>query len=101
MLFRSLIENNFIYIAQPPLYRVTRKKSSRYIHSEKEMDSYLLKLGISDINVRMASQDQHLDKDYLENEYINNKKSINQIAIECKVLNKTIYFYMKKFKINL
>jgi len=30
-----LIENNFIYIAQPPLLRVTRKKSSRYIHSEK------------------------------------------------------------------
>ncbi len=37
----ALIENNFIYIAQPPLYRVTRKKVSRYIHSEKEMDEYL------------------------------------------------------------
>jgi DNA gyrase subunit B len=34
----ALIENNFIYIAQPPLYRVTRKKTSRYIHSENEMD---------------------------------------------------------------
>ncbi len=62
----ALIENNFIYIAQPPLFRVTRKKSSRYIHSEKEMDSYLLKLGISDIQVRIASQDQFLDKDYVE-----------------------------------
>ena len=62
----ALIENNFVYIAQPPLYRVTRKKSSRYIHSEKEMDSYLLKLGISDVQVRMASQDKYLDKDFLE-----------------------------------
>ena len=62
----ALIENNFIYIAQPPLYRVTRKKSSRYIHSEKEMDSYLLKLGISDVSARMASQDQILDKDLFE-----------------------------------
>ena len=42
----ALIENNFIYIAQPPLYRVSRKKTSRYIHSEKEMDDYLLELGI-------------------------------------------------------
>ena len=42
----ALVENNFIYIAQPPLYRVTRKKVSRYIHSEKEMDEYLLELGL-------------------------------------------------------
>ena len=31
----ALVENNFIYIAQPPLYRVTRKKISRYIHQRK------------------------------------------------------------------
>jgi len=48
----ALVENNFIYIAQPPLYRVTRKKQSRYIHSEKEMDEYLLELGISDLHIR-------------------------------------------------
>lgn len=62
----ALIENNFIYIAQPPLYRVTRKKSSRYIHSEREMDSYLLKLGMSDVNLRLASQDEILDKEVVE-----------------------------------
>lgn len=62
----ALIENNFIYIAQPPLYRVVRKKTSRYIHSEKEMDSYLLKLGMSDVGVRLASQDQIMDKESLE-----------------------------------
>ncbi len=45
----ALVENNFVYIAQPPLYRVTRKKTSRYIQSEKEMDDYLLELGLSDI----------------------------------------------------
>lgn len=52
----ALVENNFIYIAQPPLYRVTRKKVSRYIHSEKEMDDYLLELGISDIKLRLAGK---------------------------------------------
>ena len=49
--YAALVENNFIYIAQPPLYRVSRKKTSRYIHSEKEMDDYLLELGLSDITV--------------------------------------------------
>lgn len=57
----ALIENNYIYIAQPPLYRVTRKKVSRYIHSEKEMDDYLLHLGISDVKIRLANQEECLD----------------------------------------
>lgn len=57
----ALVENNFIYIAQPPLYRVTRKKTSRYIHSEKEMDDYLLHLGLSDIQIMLANQNRILN----------------------------------------
>lgn len=57
----ALVENNFIYIAQPPLYRVTRKKISRYIHSEREMDDYLLELGLSDIEMKIIKQDRVLN----------------------------------------
>ncbi|MEM1281979.1 MAG: DNA topoisomerase (ATP-hydrolyzing) subunit B [Chlamydiota bacterium] len=57
----ALIENNFIYIAQPPLYKVTRKKKGQYIHSEKEMDDYLMHLGVSDINMRHVQQDKLLE----------------------------------------
>lgn len=46
---RPLLENGYVYIAQPPLYKVTRKKKSRYITSEKEMDDYLLEQGVSDV----------------------------------------------------
>ncbi len=56
----ALVENNFIYIAQPPLYRVSRKKTSRYIHSEKEMDEYLLELGVSDVKMKLPK-----DQDYM------------------------------------
>ncbi|MGC1877877.1 MAG: DNA topoisomerase (ATP-hydrolyzing) subunit B [Rhabdochlamydiaceae bacterium] len=62
----ALIENSFIYIARPPLYRVTRKKVSRYIHSEKEMDEYLLKLGISDVHVKLIGHTDPLSKEQLE-----------------------------------
>ncbi len=58
----ALIENRYVYIAQPPLYRVSRKKVSKYIHSEREMDEYLLNLGISDIHLRMASHNNYLEK---------------------------------------
>ena len=53
---RQLVENGYVYIAQPPLYRVSRKKVKRYIHSEREMDTYLLELGISDINIKGADE---------------------------------------------
>lgn len=58
----ALVEHNFIYIAQPPLYRVARKKTSRYIHSEREMDDYLLELGLSDIQIRIVSQNRLLNE---------------------------------------
>ena len=48
----QLVENGFIYIAQPPLFRVARKKVHRYIHSEREMDDYLLELGMTDVDVK-------------------------------------------------
>jgi len=53
----QLVENNFVYIAQPPLYRVTRKKQSRYIHSEREMDNYLLELGLSDVQLKIGDKE--------------------------------------------
>ncbi|MFV0340042.1 MAG: DNA topoisomerase (ATP-hydrolyzing) subunit B [Parachlamydiaceae bacterium] len=61
----QLIENNFVYIAQPPLYRVTRKKQSRYIHSEKEMDEYLLELGTSDLHLKLVENDKVLSREEL------------------------------------
>ncbi|MDD5583891.1 MAG: DNA topoisomerase (ATP-hydrolyzing) subunit B [Candidatus Omnitrophica bacterium] len=41
----KLIEGGFIYIAQPPLYRIKRKDWEEYIHTEKEMNAIILKLG--------------------------------------------------------
>lgn len=62
----ALIENGFVYIAQPPLFRVTRKKASRYIHSEKDMDEYLLKLGLTDIQIQLVGHTDILSKELLE-----------------------------------
>jgi DNA gyrase subunit B len=57
----ALIENNYIYIAQPPLYKVTRKKQSRYITSEREMDDYLLELGVKDVTIEFNPLSKVLD----------------------------------------
>lgn len=63
---QALVENNFIYIAQPPLYRVSRKKTSRYIHSEKEMDEYLLELGMSDIKIKLPKDSEYFTMDQMK-----------------------------------
>ena len=39
--FRELVELGFIYIAQPPLYRVQTGKKFQYCYSDKERDDYL------------------------------------------------------------
>ncbi len=42
---RPLLEQGYIYIAQPPLYRVKRGREEFYMQSEGEMDRLLLELG--------------------------------------------------------
>ncbi len=85
----ELIENNFVYIAQPPLYRVTRKKSSRYIHSEKEMDEYLLELGKSDIKVHLKK----LNKDLSTEEFKELIELIHEVeALASRIERKGVPF---------
>ncbi|MFH1837402.1 MAG: DNA topoisomerase (ATP-hydrolyzing) subunit B [Candidatus Omnitrophota bacterium] len=48
---KDLIEQEKVYIAQPPLYRVKRKKKEEYISTEEEMSAFLVDQGTEGINV--------------------------------------------------
>src|SRR6267142_2228969 len=39
----KIIENGYVYIAQPPLFRAKRGKSETYIKDERELEAFLLK----------------------------------------------------------
>ena len=43
----KLIENGNIYVAAPPLYKVTRGKSSEYVYNEKLLNNEKIRLGLS------------------------------------------------------
>ena len=47
----KLIEEGYVYIAQPPLYKVSRGKREEYIQTEKEMNDLMLDLGTDGVRV--------------------------------------------------
>jgi DNA gyrase subunit B len=49
----ELIEKGYLYIAQPPLYKVTRGKSSRYLKNDAEMYDYLVSEGLEDASIEL------------------------------------------------
>lgn len=42
---RPLIEEGYVYAAQPPLYKVTKQKKEYYVYSDKELDNLLNEIG--------------------------------------------------------
>ena len=42
---RPLIDNGYVYIAQPPLYRVTKGKKHRYAYSDEQRDALIAEIG--------------------------------------------------------
>ena len=49
----ELIEKGYLYIAQPPLYRVKRGNSALYRKGDRELDDYLIQTGIEDCAFEM------------------------------------------------
>jgi DNA gyrase subunit B len=53
--FRELIERGHVHIAQPPLFRVRKGKTERYLKDEAALAEYLIDLGVE--NVEVCSHD--------------------------------------------
>ena len=55
----GLIEAGYVYIAQPPLYRIKRKKREQYVDNDAELNRILLELGSEDVNL-LRLRDKHV-----------------------------------------
>jgi len=60
---RPLIENGFLYIAQPPLFKVKRGSSEQYLKDERAMDDYLISNGVEGAVLRLASGEERAGAD--------------------------------------
>jgi len=54
----ELIERGHIYIAQPPLYKVTRGKSERYLKDQREFEIFVMAEGVRDAVLKLANGEQ-------------------------------------------
>lgn len=71
---QPLIEGGYVYIAKPPLYKVTRGKREEYIDTEEEMNQLVLDLGMEGVKLTRL----HGNKTYIQPQL----KEILEILVE-------------------
>ena len=62
----ELVKRGYLYIAQPPLYLVTRKKRSEYVQDNDQLNRILIELGSSEVEVRTHDGSRTFSADELK-----------------------------------
>ena len=92
----ELIERGFIYIAQPPLYKVKHGKSERYLKDGHELKQYLLQQALDGAEFSPGGDQPPLSREAFEalaKEYLLAEAVIDRLA---RVVDKTTLFALLK-----
>ena len=83
---REIVELGYIYIAQPPLFKVKRGKQEQYIKDEDEMNNYLLQSAINDAAL-------YPEKDAMPITGVALEKLSKQFLLAQKIIKRLANFY--------
>lgn len=79
----ALIERGHIYIAQPPLYKISQRKKELYLKDDDELQTYLLRSALEETIIKSTKNDTILvDEKALSNlcrDYLDVQRTINRI----------------------
>ncbi len=99
----DLIKQGYIYIAQPPLYKVKKGKKEFYVETEKEMENILINLATENIDLKISHNSKKQDFKGNIEELLEISKNLNELikTVENKGINfkKLIEYYKKNGKI--
>src|SRR5499425_773206 len=62
---REIIDRGHLFIAQPPLYKVTRGRSEQYLKDERALEDYLISTGLEECVFKPASGEDRAGRDLL------------------------------------
>lgn len=63
---KELVTAGYLYIAQPPLYKVTRKKREEYVADDASLQKILISLGCDDVSLRQPNGGEVIPADMLK-----------------------------------
>ena len=80
---RALIENGFVYAAQPPLYKVKKQKQEYYVYSDRELEALLEKIGRNGIELQRYKGLGEMNAEQLWDTTMNpDTRTLLQVSIE-------------------
>jgi len=62
----QLVKQGFVYIAQPPLYSITRKKRVEYVDDDAQLNKILIQIGTEEVKLKNLSDDRVISQKHLE-----------------------------------
>src|SRR6201996_7331184 len=91
----QLVKQGFVYIAQPPLYSITRKKKTDYIDDEVQLNRILLQNGIEEVRLKNLADGREIPPKQME-EILSLLESLDKHATYIKRLGGDFADYVEK-----
>jgi len=91
----QLVKQGFVYIAQPPLYSITRKKKTDYIDDDVELNRILLQNGVEEVKLKNLADGREFNPKQLE-EILSLLESLDKHATYIKRLGGDFADYVDK-----
>jgi DNA gyrase subunit B len=91
----QLVKQGFVYIAQPPLYSITRKKKTDYIDDDVQLNRILLQNGVEEVKLKHLVDGKEFNQKQLE-EVLTLLESLDKHATYIKRLGGNFADYVEK-----
>ncbi|HTB82953.1 MAG TPA: DNA topoisomerase (ATP-hydrolyzing) subunit B [Candidatus Sulfotelmatobacter sp.] len=92
---KQLVAQGFVYIAQPPLYGVTRKKKTDYIDDDLQLNQLLLQNGTEEVKLKNLADGKEFNPKQME-EILSLLESLDKHATHIKRLGGDFADYVEK-----